>query len=88
MIDDHEAAARGERAKQELGLSERAFAGLRQAALEEIVAAPPEAAAKRERLIVCVQIIDAVRRALQEAVDAGEVANYRLALAEQDLLKI
>ena len=32
------------------------------------------------------QVIDAVRRALQESVDAGEVANWRLRLAEQDLL--
>jgi hypothetical protein len=31
-------------------------------------------------------VIDAVRRALQESVDAGEVANWRLRLAEQDLL--
>jgi hypothetical protein len=87
MSDEDAAVARGERARAELSLTEAALAGLRQAALEEIVVTPPEAAAKRERLIVCAQVIDALRRALQESVDAGEVANYRLRLAEQDLLR-
>lgn len=87
MSDDRIAAERGERARAELALTEAAFAGLRQAALEEVVATPPEAVAKRERLIVCAQVIDAVRQALQESVDAGEVANYRSRLAEQDLLR-
>jgi hypothetical protein len=87
MSIDQAAVARGESARVELALTEAALAGLRQAALEEIVATPPEAVAKRERLIVCAQVIDAVRRALQESVDAGEVAEYRLRLAEQDLLR-
>lgn len=87
MSTDQTAVSRGERARAELALTEAALAGLRQAALEEIVVTPPEAAAKRERLIVCAQVIDAVRRALQESVDAGEVANWRLRLAEQDLLR-
>jgi hypothetical protein len=87
MSEDRSLHLRGERARQELALTETALAGLRQAALEEIVTTPPEAAAKRERLIVCAQVIDALRRALQESVDAGEVANYRLALAEQNLLR-
>jgi len=86
-MNDQATANEGERARQELTLAARALAGLRQAALEEIVTTPPETQAKRERLIVCVQILDAVRRALEEAVDAGEVANYRLALARQDLLR-
>lgn len=87
MTDDHTTAARGERARQELDLTEAALTGLRQAALEEIVITPPEQAGKRERLIVCAQVIDALRKALQESVDAGEVANYRLKLAEQNLLR-
>lgn len=87
MNTDQTTISRGDRARAELVLTEAALAGLRQAALEEIVVTPPEAAAKRERLIVCAQVIDAVRRALQESVDAGEVASYRLRLAEQDLLR-
>ena len=65
MTDDRTAVARGERALVELALTEAAMAGLRQAALEEVVITPPEAGAKRERLIVCAQVIDAVLRALQ-----------------------
>ncbi len=87
MSDDHEAVAHGERARGELALTEGALKGLRQAALEEIVITPPEQTGKRERLIVCAQVIDALKCALQESVDAGEVANYRLKLAEQNLLR-
>jgi hypothetical protein len=87
MNNDQTTVARGAQARAELTMTEEALAGLRQAALEEIVVTPPEAVAKRERLVVCAQVIDAVRRALQESVDAGEVANYRLRLAEQDLLR-
>jgi hypothetical protein len=87
MSDEHSVAARGGRARAELALTEAALKGLRQAALEEIVITPPNQATKRERLIVCAQMIDALRAALQESVDAGEVANYRLKLAEQNLLR-
>lgn len=87
MSNDHSTVARGERARAELVLTEAALKGLRQAALEEIVITPPDQATKRERLIVCAQVIDALRAALQDSVDAGEVANYRLKLAEQNLLR-
>jgi hypothetical protein len=87
MSDEHSVAARGARARAELALTEAALKGLRQAALEEIVITPPNQTTKRERLIVCAQMIDALRAALQESVDAGEVANYRLKLAEQNLLR-
>jgi len=87
MTEDREAVARGERARSELALTAAALKGLRQAALEEVVVTPPEQAAKRERLIVCAQVIDALKAALQESVDAGEVAGYRLKLAEQNLLR-
>jgi hypothetical protein len=86
-MTDHEAVAKGEQARRELALTEAAFAGLRQAALEEIVATPPDQQAKRERLIICAQVIDALKKALLEAVDGGEVASYRLKLAEQNLLR-
>jgi hypothetical protein len=88
MNDDHAAVTRGERARQELVLTDAALNGLRQAALEEIVVTPPEQTGKRERLIVCAQVIDALRKALHESVDAGEVASYRLKLAEQNLLRV
>lgn len=87
MTEHHQTAARGEAAKAELLLTREALSGLRQAALEEIVITPPDQSAKRERLVVCAQVIDALRRALEESVDAGEVANYRLKLAEQNLLR-
>lgn len=87
MTDEHSTAARGERARAELEMTAAALKGLRQAALEEIVITPPDHAAKRERLIVCAQVIDALKAALQDSIDAGEVANYRLKLAEQNLLR-
>lgn len=86
-MEDHEVRARGAKARQELELTDQAFAGLRQAALEEIVATSPDQVAKRERLVICAQLIDAVRKALQASIDAGEVANYRLMLAEQNLIR-
>jgi hypothetical protein len=87
MDDTHSTVARGERARAELALTADALKGLRQAALEEIVVTPPDQAVKRERLIVCAQLIEALKAALQDSVDAGEVANYRLKLAEQNLLR-
>lgn len=86
-MNDHALVAKGHRAQQELELTAEALAGLRQAALEEIVVTPAEHHAKRERLIICAQVIDALKQALQESVDSGEVANYRLKLAEQNLLR-
>ena len=88
MTDDHTTVARGERARQELALTGAALDGLRQAALEEIVITPPEQATKRERLIVCAQIIDALKASLLKTVQSGtDALNYRNALAEQNLLR-
>lgn len=93
MTDDadhlhHAAIERGRRAQAELDLVSEALAGLRQAALEEIVITSPDQLVKRERLIVCAQIIDALKASLLKTVQSGtDALNYRNALAEQNLLR-
>lgn len=84
---DAQTAARGAQARRELELTEQAFAGLRAAALEALVATTPDQSAKREKLYLTCSILDAVRKSLMEAVAAGEVANYAITLAEQGLTR-
>jgi len=85
---DQAAITRGRKAQAELELTADILAGLRQAALEEIVVSSPDHTVKRERLIVCVQSLDALRSALEQAVRDGETAaTYRNLLAEQNLLR-
>jgi hypothetical protein len=76
-----------ERAATELTQTSAAFDRLRAAMVEELLASAVGNAAVREKLYLGVQVLDGVRRALQEAVSAGEVANYRVLLAEQGLLR-
>lgn len=93
MSDGSDAGVRskGIRAKTELAETDIAFDGLRMAMMEEIIKTGPEQLAKRERLIAGVQIIDAVRKALKKAVEAGEQAKtidqYTQLLAEQNILR-
>lgn len=87
MMTDQEAAGRAARARIELELTEAAFAGLRVAALNELVATTPSQSDKREKLYLTCSILDAVRKALLDAVAAGEVANYATQLAEQGLTR-
>lgn len=91
MIDDviaeeGDTIRRAERAGRELAETAAAFERLRGAMVDELLASPVVETALRERLYLGVQVLDGVRRALHEAVSAGEMANYRLMLAEQGLL--
>lgn len=78
---------RAARAKVELSETEAACNGLRQAMLERIVQTGAEQTQLRDRLIAGVQIIDALRKALFQAVAAGEMANYQAILAENNILR-
>lgn len=84
MTEDEEIRA-GDRARAELAQTEDAFRRLRTAAMEELIATTPDQTAKRERLIVTCQIIDAVRKALFDTAQGAVMA--RAALAQQDLLR-
>jgi hypothetical protein len=76
---------RGERARVELGLTAEAGAGLRAAMLERLVRTPPENAAMQHRLIAGVQILDALREALEQAVNEGESVRLYETLLDQAL---
>jgi len=84
-VSDQLAVYAGQRAWSELEQTAAAFARVRAAMVEEIIKTGPDHVAKRERLIVGCQIIDAVRDALRNVVDNGRVAEA--ALAEADLLR-
>ncbi len=87
LTDDTDRAAlqSAERAATELRETEAAFGRLRAAMVEELLASPVAAEALREKLYLGVQVLDGVRRALHEAVGAGEVAQYRSLLAAEGL---
>lgn len=76
-------------ASSELQQTKAAFAGLKQAGIEAIIDAgtSPESRAKVERLIICLQTLRAVEAMLTSVVSQGEMANYALAWAEQNLLR-
>jgi hypothetical protein len=86
-MDDRTAESRGHKARQELEMTNAAFDGLRAAALNELVATGPEQVVKREKLYLTCSILEAVRKALNDAVDAGNVASYTIQLAEQGLTR-
>lgn len=71
---DHMTARKGRAAQQEFELTEAAFASLRTSALEALVKCPPDNLARMNRLIACVQTVDAVKEALLKAVREGEDA--------------
>jgi hypothetical protein len=84
VSEDHiDVRGRATRAQQELVETEAAFKGLRQAMFEEIAKTSPEQLRKRDFLIASVQILDAIRRALVQAVAAGQSANYHEIIAQQ-----
>ena len=72
----------GQRAKAAMDVIGLHLEGLRAAAIEQIVGSHPEHLAFRERMIVTCQIVDAVRSAIEQAVAAGEAAQYKLHLSE------
>lgn len=80
--------ARGVRAQIELTETAAAFEGLRAAMLEEVVKTGITDTAFRDKLIMGVQSLDAIRKALEKAVqqgkDAKALAAYHEMLAEQN----
>lgn len=95
MADYDDAVAEAEsslrearQAAHELRLTEKAFEGLRQAGMDAIISAGPgdENRRKVERLIVCLQTLDAVKQMLVMTASQGDAANHALAWAEQNSL--
>lgn len=72
-----------EQARQELRLTEKAFAGLEEAMMAEMFITSAEQTVKREKLFFGVRAIRMAREALFRAVSDGEaVTNYQTLLAE------
>lgn len=82
---DRAALAAAEHAAGELQQTGAAFDRLRGAMIDELLASPVAQTVLREKLYLGVQVLDGVRRALHEAVSAGEVANYRALLQVEGL---
>jgi hypothetical protein len=82
---DRAALQAAERSAVELSQTEAAFGRLRAAMVEELLASPVAADALREKLYLGVQVLDGVRRALHEAVGAGDVVRYRDLLRAEGL---
>jgi hypothetical protein len=85
--ESHQARVRlrGERARVELALTAEVGAGLRAAMLERLVRTAPADAAMQHRLIAGVQILDALREALEQAVNDGESVRLYETLLDQAL---
>jgi hypothetical protein len=85
--ESHQARVRlrGERARVELALTAEVGAGLRAAMLERLVRTAPENVAMQHRLIAGVQILDALRAALEQAVNEGESVRLYETLLDQAL---
>lgn len=78
---------RANQARRELELVDEAFAAVRQAALEGIVKGDPEQQRRIDRLIMTVQIIDGVRKVIEQVIDNGTIARARHTLAEAGFFK-
>lgn len=76
-MTDGDEIARGQRAHREFTELEAAFAKLRAASLEKIVVTEPGDVAGRERLVVAVQTLDAIKDELLRLVGAGRAAQTR-----------
>jgi len=68
------AIAKGHAAARELEQTEAAFAAVRQGLLEKAAATPITDALMREKLILSVQVLEAVKQAVQSVIDTGKVA--------------
>ena len=65
--------ARGSQARTELTQTRAAALAIRRAMLDRIAASQPDEDRLRDRLIAGVQIIDAIRKAMERAVADGEI---------------
>lgn len=70
----HTAASRGRQAKAELAIVNDALDKLKRLAIEQVMSAKPGDALNTERYIVVYQMVDAVKDALDQLIDAGEGA--------------
>lgn len=85
-MTDEQAVAKGHAAERELNETREAFAKVKEAAITALIATSTGQEAKRERLIVTCQILDAVQAALLDVVSTGAVAAH--AIAQRDLLRV
>jgi hypothetical protein len=79
-MNDHEAAARGDRAKYELELTAEAFEKLHAAMVEELVQTPVGADLKIQRLHMGLQQLAGIRKALLDVVNNGQIARQAIAI--------
>jgi hypothetical protein len=74
--------ARAERARRELDLTSELIAAMEAALVDRWITTPIDAAAHREKLYHAAAALRAVRKALMDAVQAGEVVRHAAAMAE------
>lgn len=81
-MNDEQALARAHRAYNELTETQGIFEKLRAAMVERLVSTGVEQSALREKMYFGLQTMNAVEKALREAVDAGNVVKHAQAAAE------
>lgn len=81
MDDDHVRRV-AHKARIELDLTEKAFAGLEAELMAEMFRTSAEQSVKRERLFFAVRALRMAQKALLNAAQADQVANYAQAIAE------
>ena len=67
-------ASRAKAVKREFPETDAAFGRVRQAMIERLVTSPVTAAEEREKLFLSVQVLDAVRKSLVDAIGLGSEA--------------
>lgn len=80
-MSDHAAVARGQRAMNELEEVGSAFERVKAAILDEIANTSPAQPEKVLKLHLAVQNLAAVRQAMQQVIDNGDLARQALAIA-------
>lgn len=80
-MSDAAAAARGQRAETELAETAAAFDRVREAILEELAQTSPGQPEKVLKLHLAVQNLAAVRQALFQVVENGQLARHAIATA-------
>jgi hypothetical protein len=84
-MTDEEAAAKGYRAEREYAETEEAFEAVRKAILDELVGTTITHTDKILKLHAAAQNLDAVKKALMDVVQNGQIA--RVALAQTGLTR-
>jgi hypothetical protein len=73
MTDD---LARAGRVRREFEETQAAFDAVRLAMVETLFATAVDRAAEREKLYLGVQVLDAVRKSMMDAISTGEIEEY------------